>query len=277
MVAKVTVGHGFLGAYERKPEGKVIWVGANYWMADGKPGAAGFDGGGSVDDTKYQADSRRTLAAMTLWLTGVSSGLNILIAGVQVTYPTPSSLGHFGFQFENALVAAGHTVTWTGVSTGLGSENPANYDLVCIPTDLGSSEMTQAEFDTFLADGVCWIINGAHYASGYNVQSASLHGVHNETAHKIHYGNNGPQTGNDYPGWAGQRPFNCSAFGVPPLGGSWNTTLWALVMGTTNGLYQSGDSSKGGTTTFYQCALEQYGNHIDIDTDGLHVIATWEK
>jgi hypothetical protein len=220
MVAKVTMGHGFLGAYEKELTRRIVAVGNNYWMSDGKAGSPGFDGAGDVDDTTFQADSRRTLQAIVLWLTSSASGANILIVGVKPTYPTPSGVGAFGWQFSNALEAAGHTVTWTAVSLGFGAYDPANYDLVCLPDDLGSGELTQAEFDVLIADSTSFLINGENYTYEYGIDaSAGPHAVHNETGHKIHFANNGPQTGDDAPGWQYQRPFDCSDFGDPGTGG----------------------------------------------------------
>ena len=64
---------------------RLMVVGGLYWHNDSNIAFSGFNGIGGINDTRFRDDSRRTLAAMVKWLTGKSTGANVLICTLGVT------------------------------------------------------------------------------------------------------------------------------------------------------------------------------------------------
>lgn len=257
--------------------GRIACVGQAYWSADVRTGYAGHDGH-AVGYSDFQADSRRSVQALVEWLTGKSSGASVLLL-VDALTPNAAPGGNFANEFQNGLIANGHSLTATGSPSSWSGFEPLDYDLLCVGLGIGAFSYhgipdAQGKIDYVLAGGTSILFDGATYAPKYGIRaSAGSHGIVYEPATPkfIHSNGWGP------PYWQNQRPFSASELGVPPSGGSWGTTYWALVMYTTKGVYpDDANWTMGGTRGFAQCVLEQYGNHSDVDADGLNVVGFWQ-
>lgn len=262
MPAKITFGHAVQLATVAPRPARLCVVGGAYWNGNGSASYAGFNGAGSADDTRYQADSRRTLAAMVKWLTGKASGARVLICGDAIA-------GHaWGTQFRDGLEAAGHTFVVTGSMSDWAGYEPTDYDLLCCGNDLSAFEYhglatDQEKVDYVLEQGTSilsettgsgggvWEAYGITNTGGYHESVATL---------GIHYGSDGPTA------WRCQRPFYCEQFGED---------LYALVMYTTMRVHP-GTNTRGGQTAFMDCVCadgaDAHHSHYPPET---YVLGLW--
>ncbi len=264
-------------------------VGGPYWSEDATAGLSGFNGASNVPpfDTYFLNDSRRTLAAIVKWLTGKSSGAQILVLN-PTAYPAAGATRYANY-FQAGLAWAGHTVTVTGSYSSWAGFEPLNYDLVCMGNSLGAFAYhglatAQEKVDYVLsngghilgeclANGGVWAPYGIDNAGGLHPTGVTPGGIEIHSA--LAGGTYGPGAGGG--GWKYQRPFYCSQFGAAPVGGSWNTAYWALVIYSTNRVRQA-TNTMGGTVVYVDCACADGDNvgwsHFPPET---YVLALWAK
>ena len=235
-----------------KPQvNKLMVVGGNIWSENGRVGYPGFNGGGSTSDTKYLTYSRAAQAAMVHYLTGKSSGANILIC---VDGPVSADASSFSTQFQDGLTAAGHSFTLTLSVNSFGGYEPTDFDLLCAGSAIGGEPIyhglttDEDKFDYVLDNGTSLLIDfwGSGYWERYGFTGP---GYLHQVGGAIHT--------TDYyaPYWDNQRPFYCA-----PIG----TELYALVFSTSWVVAPGVSKTKPGTSTIYDCTLHAGNGVIGI-------------
>ena len=209
--AKIAFGFGSLNCIAKAPvkHGQLLWT-STIELFRNNSGGAGYSQplDAVAGNAAYQRDA-------VLWLTGKSSGANLLIVGTV-------GGGVIDSQFVAGLLALGHSYVYTGAGSSFNGQNPLTYDAVICE---GLSEST-ATMDAYLAaKGSIWLSSAGANFSRYGADKTGV-----------------AQT---YTGGGVDHQY-CATHTIPVLGGPYTmTTVFALKL-------QSTTNTIGGTTTIYQ-------------------------
>jgi hypothetical protein len=233
------------------------WSNDSYTVPNSTTTWTGFNGLSAGDNTFY-ATSLAATDAFVQWLTGKSTGADILVCS-QGLWNVP-----FSNQFQIALADLGHNVTSTGTYNFNGYE-PLDYDMLCGPQVLNTpsayhGRTSSADIYDYYLDHGGALLTESGYSNVWTRYGFHGKGYHQAVYGGIHWrGPSPPSSGIGSPGWAYQIPFQL------------DETVYALVnFGSTAMEATPATKTRPGTTTVLDCSGS---GHTSPDEQG--VVTLW--
>lgn len=263
MPFNVAVGWDVVNAIASPRLGRLTVAIPGFTVDNRAPSYPGFNGY-TVGGTQFLADSTRTALAIVKWLTGKTTGANIL-ACTPCTPETPFLGYEYGLEWQAAITGAGHSITITGSASSWAGFEPLDYDLLCMGPTLSAFSYrglttAQEKVDFVLSNkgAILGTIGGvtpvwAEYGITYAGTNHPDLFTGLDFGHHVHSTTYGPEAEGD--GWQYQIPFAAyERLGNPGVGGSWSQELYAYTYPHNEPAMTSSTNNRGGNSIVYFCA-----------------------